>query len=174
MEYAFLADFNLLSDTCSDVRLKVWAKPASCVLMDQYFKMERAHEEIVRLNVEIPRLTTYIRDEEAFLLQQEELLSTSDAPLSQQLRLRCLKLIQSNDLHIHWLNKLASLPSFSGTIEPGISVEAAAHCDAENNVSNRGAVQEHTGGDEEGEDEEDERAEAEVTDTFCLIVEGLH
>jgi hypothetical protein len=93
VEYAFLADFDLLSDTRSDVRLRVWAKPASRILMDQHFKMERAREEIVRLNVEVPRLTTYIRDEEAFLLQQEELLSQSDPPLSRQLRLRRLKLI---------------------------------------------------------------------------------
>jgi hypothetical protein len=93
MEYAFLADFDLLSDTRSDVRLRVWAKPASRVLMDQCFKMERAREEIARLNVEIPRVTTYIRDEEAFLLQQEQILSESDPPLSCQLRMRRLKLI---------------------------------------------------------------------------------
>ena len=42
VEYAFLADFNLLSNTRSDVRLRVWAKPVSRVLMDQFFKMERA------------------------------------------------------------------------------------------------------------------------------------
>ena len=54
VEYAFLADFDLLSDTRSDVRLKVWAKPASRILMDQHFKLKRAREEILRLNVEIP------------------------------------------------------------------------------------------------------------------------
>lgn len=176
VEYAFLANFDLLSDTRSDVRLKLWAKPASRVLIDQYFKIERAREEIERLNVEIPRLTTYIRDEEAFLLQQEDILLASNPPLSRQLRLRRLKLIRSNDLHIRRLNKLASLSGFSGTIEPGVSVEAAsaAHFHAENNVSNREAAQEHVGGDEEGEDEEDEQVEAEVTDALCVIVEGPH
>ena len=48
MEYAFLADFDLLSDMRLDVHLKTWAKPASRVLMDQYFKMERAREEITK------------------------------------------------------------------------------------------------------------------------------
>ena len=71
VKYAFLADFDLLSNTRSDVCLKVWAKPASQALMDQHFKMERAREKITRLNIEIPRLTIYIRDEEAFLLQRE-------------------------------------------------------------------------------------------------------
>ena len=93
MEYAFLSNFDLLSDTRSDVRLKIWAKPASRVLMDQHFKMEQAREEIARLNIEIPQLTTYIRDKEAFLLQHEESLQDTDPPLSHQLRLRRLKLI---------------------------------------------------------------------------------
>ena len=170
----FLADFDLLSDTRIDVCLKLWAKPASRVLIDQYFKLERAQEEIAQLNVEIPHLTTYIRDEEAFLLQQEELLLASNAPLSRQLCLRCLKLIRSNDLHIRWLKKLTSLSSFLGTIEPGISVEAAAHNQAEMIVSNREAAQEHARGDDEGEDDENDQIEAEVTDAFCVVVEGPH
>ena len=87
IKYAFLADFDLLSDTHADVRLKIWAKPASHILMDQHFKMKRARQEILHLNVEIPHLATYIRDKEAFLLQQEELLSETDPPLSRQLHL---------------------------------------------------------------------------------------
>ena len=136
VEYAFLADFDLLSDTRTDVRLKIWAKPASRVLIDQHFKMERAREEIAWLNVEIPRLTTYIHDEEAFLLQQEELLSASDPPLSRHLHQHRLKFIRSNDLHIRRLNKLASLSAFSGTIEPGISIEVVAHGHVEININN--------------------------------------
>jgi hypothetical protein len=71
------------------------------------------------------------------------------------------------------LNKLASLPGFSGTIEPGISIEAAAHYRAENDALNWNAAQEHVGGDEEEEDDEEELAGAEVADAFCLVVEGL-
>jgi hypothetical protein len=174
VEYAFLADFDLLCDTRSDVRLRVWAKPASRVLMDQYFKMERAQEEIAWLNVEIPHVTTYIRDEEAFLLQQEEILSESDPSLSCQLHLQRLKLIRTNDLHLRWLNKLASIHGFSGTIEPGTSIEAAALHHTINDARNREAAQEHSGGDEEGEEDKDEHAGAEVADAFCLVVEGLH
>jgi hypothetical protein len=173
VEYAFLADFDLLSDMRSDIRIRVWAKPVARILMDQYFKMERAKEEITRLNVEIPRLTTYIRDEEAFLLQQEELLLASNLPLSRQLRLQRLKLIRSNDLHIRRLNKLASLPGFSGSIAPGITVEMALH-HTENNAHNREAAQKHTGGDEEEEEDEDEQAGAEIADALCLVAEGSH
>jgi len=174
VEYAFLADFDLLSDTRSDVRLKIWAKPASRVLMDQYFKMERAREEIAQLNVEIPRLTTYIRDEEVFLLQHEELLLESDPPLSCQLRLRRLKLIRSNDLHIHRLQKLASFPGFCGTIAPGTALDATIQ---QPDNHERPTLQEHAREDdnEDDEDEEqDEEAAAEAADAFCLVIEGPH
>jgi hypothetical protein len=170
VEYAFLADFDLLSDTRSDVRLKIWAKPASRVLMDQHFKIERAREEIVRLNVEIPRLTTYIRDEEAFLLQHEESLLESDLPLSCQLRLRRLKLIRSNDLHIHRLQKLASLPGFCGTIAPGTTLGVAIQ-QADND---RPTPQEHAGEDEDEDEEQDEEAAAEAADALSLVIEGPH
>jgi hypothetical protein len=41
-------------------------------------------------------------------------------------------------------------------------------------VHNSKAAQEHSGGDKEGEEDEDEHAGAEVADAFCLVVEGLH
>ena len=146
--------------------------------MDQFFKMERAQEETAQLNVEIPRVTTLICDEEAYLLQQEEIVSESNPPLSRQLHMQHLKLIQTNDLHFCHFNKLATISSFSGTIEPRTSIEAAALYLAENtpyNEShNREAAEELAGGDEEGEEDEDECIGVEVTDAFCLVVEGPH
>ena len=175
MEYAFLADFDLLSDTRSDVRLKVWAKPASRALIDQHFKMERAREEIARLNIEIPRLTTYIRDEEAFLLQREQSLLERDPALSQQLHLHRLKVIRSNNLHIHRFQKLATLPGFCGTIAPGTALDSATI--QQTDSLSRPTLQEHSGGEEDKEDdsEEDEgdQEAAEAADVFCLVIEGL-
>ncbi|KAG6824531.1 hypothetical protein H0H92_006579, partial [Tricholoma furcatifolium] len=55
VEYAFLADFDLLRDTRQDVSERPWARPSARLAMDQYFKIERAHEEIYRLNIEIRR-----------------------------------------------------------------------------------------------------------------------
>ena len=136
--------------------------------MDQHFKMERAREEITRLNIEIPRLMTYIRDEEAFLLQCEQSLLQIDAPLSRQLRLRRLKLIRSNDLHIRRFQKLATLPGFCGTIAPGTALDntdvqqAESHgCPTPSDIS---------GGDEDEEDEGEEEAAA--ADALCLVIEA--
>jgi hypothetical protein len=80
VEYAFLSDFDLLRDTRQDIRKKPWATPAGRLAMDGYFKLLRAKEEIVRLNVEIPRLATYMRDEEAYLqLKEKEVKATNPA-----------------------------------------------------------------------------------------------
>lgn len=124
VEYVFLADFDLLSDTREDIRTRCWATPAARQLMDQYFKMERAREEIARLNVEVARLATFIRDEEEFLLACETALSVSDPSLAHQLHSSRLKLGQFNDIHVSRLLKLAKLPSFTGSIAPGTCAEA--------------------------------------------------
>ncbi|EDQ98473.1 uncharacterized protein LACBIDRAFT_335934 [Laccaria bicolor S238N-H82] len=47
-----MTSLNMHSDVC----LKVWAKPASRILMDQHFKLKRAREEILWLNIEILQL----------------------------------------------------------------------------------------------------------------------
>ncbi|KAG2742983.1 hypothetical protein P692DRAFT_20850760 [Suillus brevipes Sb2] len=67
IEYAFLADFDLLCDARQDISQHPWATPAARQATDLYFKMCRAKEEVLRLNNEIRRLVTYIHDEEHYL-----------------------------------------------------------------------------------------------------------
>jgi hypothetical protein len=74
VEYAFLAEFDLLREGREDIRAEPWALPAGRAAMDQHFKMVRAEEEIQRLDVEIPRLITYMADEREFLIYQERRL----------------------------------------------------------------------------------------------------
>ena len=137
--------------------------------MDQHFKMERAREEIQWLNIEIPRLTTYIRDEEMFLLQCEQSLLESDPPLSQQLHLRCLKIIRSNDLHIHRLEKLTTLPGFCGTIAPRTALDNPAILQAD--THSRPTPPEISELEEDKGDEVDQET-ADAADALCLVIEG--
>ena len=58
-----LADFDLLRSTRQDIRKLEWAQPANREGMVMYFKIKRAKEEIIRLNVEIRRLLTFIYDD---------------------------------------------------------------------------------------------------------------
>src|ERR1700722_6349417 len=63
VNYAFLSEFDLLRDARQDIRDRPWSCPTGRMAMDLYFKIQRANEEIDRLNVEIQRLITYIQDE---------------------------------------------------------------------------------------------------------------
>jgi hypothetical protein len=67
VEYAFLADFNLLCDTREDICKRPWATLTARLAIDSYFKLLHAEEEMQQLNIEIPRLVTYIRDENNYL-----------------------------------------------------------------------------------------------------------
>ncbi|KAI6029113.1 hypothetical protein BKA83DRAFT_4047722 [Pisolithus microcarpus] len=53
VEYTFLADFDLLRDTCEDISQCPWAHPTARFTLDTFFKMCQAEEEIACLNIEI-------------------------------------------------------------------------------------------------------------------------
>jgi hypothetical protein len=100
VEYAFLADFDLLRDARQDIRERPWARPACRITMDTFFKMGQAREEIKRLNVEIPRVVTSIVDEEAFLLEKEAECRVKDLALAHQISLYRMERGCSNTLHM--------------------------------------------------------------------------
>lgn len=123
VEYAFLADFDLLRDTRQDIRDRPWATPAGRLSMDRHFKLERAREEIQRLNIEIPRVITYMRDEDAFLRRKEKEIRMYDNGLAHQVLLHRRERGRFNAQHMERFRKLACIPGFSGSIQPGVSVE---------------------------------------------------
>ena len=149
--------------------------------------MLQAEEEIIWLNIEIPHLTTFICDEEKFLLQQEEKLQQAKSPLSHQVCVWHLKFTRYNNLHVSRLCKLSCMQGFSGNISPGTSTKSAL-CQtleqpradvqqAHHDLLTQEAVQDHMeeSGEEEEEEEEEEKdvlAGAEVIDAFCVVVEG--
>ncbi|PBK85156.1 hypothetical protein ARMGADRAFT_1087830 [Armillaria gallica] len=72
VHYTFLSDFNLLHESQGDIWEKLWAKPIGRLMMDCYFKIQRAKEEIQQLNIEIHCLATYIQDEDCYLCKKIE------------------------------------------------------------------------------------------------------
>ncbi|KAG1894669.1 uncharacterized protein F5891DRAFT_1130867 [Suillus fuscotomentosus] len=84
-------------ETRSDVSQLPWSSPAARSGMDLYFKMCRAREEICRLNIKVHRLVTYIRDEDKYLQ------------------------VWFNSCHMKQLDDISKLPSFTGTLLPGLS-----------------------------------------------------
>ncbi|KAJ7270013.1 hypothetical protein B0H12DRAFT_997107, partial [Mycena haematopus] len=120
VEYAFLSDFDLLRDAREDIRQEPWALPSGRAAMDQHFKILRANEEIQRLNIEIRRFVTYMRDEEAFLVREEESLrDEGEAGLAQQVRLLRMQRTRFTAVHMERLTKLSKVTGFTGSISPG-------------------------------------------------------
>ncbi|KAG1797356.1 uncharacterized protein HD556DRAFT_1267601 [Suillus plorans] len=121
VEYAFLADFDLLRDTRADISQRPWASAAARRAMDLYFKMCRAREEIQHLNVEVRRLVTYIQDEDKYLRACEDQLKSVSPTLANQIAIHRNVRGRFNSRHLKRLYDISNLPGFSGTIAPGMS-----------------------------------------------------
>ncbi|EIW75170.1 hypothetical protein CONPUDRAFT_66193, partial [Coniophora puteana RWD-64-598 SS2] len=120
---SFLKDLDLLRDTRQDVSKRPWAKPAARAAMDDYFKLCRAYEEIERLNVEIKRVATYLRDEDRYLSACEKLLQEQHPALALQVGIHHRIRGRCNDIHRKKLRAMAALEGFNGSIDPGESVD---------------------------------------------------
>ncbi|KAF8217912.1 hypothetical protein K438DRAFT_1901011 [Mycena galopus ATCC 62051] len=104
VDYAFLADFDLLREGREDIWSEPWAQPAGRVAMDQHFKLLRADEEIARLNLEIPRFVTFMVDEEAFLIYHERRLTDEGSTaLAHQVAVHRMQRGRFNSLHMERL-----------------------------------------------------------------------
>ncbi|KAG6808178.1 hypothetical protein H0H92_005145 [Tricholoma furcatifolium] len=125
VEYAFLSDFELLRNCREDVRLRAWARPSARLAMDKYFRMERAREEIDRLNIEIQRVMTHMRDEEAYLIAKEREVARTDTELTYHVRRYRKERTRFYPTHRRRFAKLASNPNFSGTLAPGTPIDTS-------------------------------------------------
>jgi uncharacterized membrane protein YccC len=93
--------------------------------MDLHFKMCRAKEEIIRINVEIQRLATYIRDEDRYLRACEAQMQPSEPALAYQIGIRRLTRGRANGHLLQRLAHIAELPGFSGCVIPGESTKSS-------------------------------------------------
>lgn len=118
IQYTILSDFDLLRDTRQEVRSKPWAKPAARSLMERYFKLKRAHEEILRLNVEVRQLFNFIHDESHFLNKKIAELEDNDPELAYQVSKYRDERCRYNTLHLRHLDQLSALDGFTGNLTP--------------------------------------------------------
>jgi len=75
--------------------------------MDLHFKIRRAREEIERLDIEIPRVITNIRDERRYLLKKEAEVLVTNPVLAHQIALYRMERGCFDHQQIH--KKLAAL-----------------------------------------------------------------
>ncbi|KAG0706446.1 hypothetical protein DFH29DRAFT_872226 [Suillus ampliporus] len=130
-EYSFLGKFDLLRHSRTDIRELDWMKPAHREATVKYFKLCRAREEIVRLNVKICRLRTAIHDEGIQMTAVITDLLVSNPPLSRELQRQWQACAAVNAVHILQLDQLTLQPGFSGTRIIGNRIGAVATTELE-------------------------------------------
>ena len=171
MEYTFLSEFDLLRSTCrEDITLKPWATPSGRMALDQHFKEEQAREEIKRLNIEIRRFITSIRDNNNHLLSVEEALKSVDPILAWHVAEYSSQATRFDALHLRRLSMLHRLRGFTGDLMAGIAVEPYSSVTVSFTPSATDEEEEEES-DEETDDEAEAELEAEVVDAMGVAID---
>jgi len=119
-QYGSLAEFELLRESRTDIRALPWADSANRQVAIYQLKLERAHEERIRLNIEIQWLLTSMRDEEGELSQHAEALNTLSPWLAAELKTMLARRVRLNDVHRARMQQIFILSSYNGAQVPGI------------------------------------------------------
>lgn len=88
MDMVTLAEFDLLRETREDIRQFPWAQRINRQVMNLYFNVKCAREEIEHLNVEIPQTFTALVDRHYDLQLTIALVHSSDPGLVHELQMR--------------------------------------------------------------------------------------
>ncbi|CAE6430110.1 unnamed protein product [Rhizoctonia solani] len=110
-----LADFEILHGSRRNVLDQAWTKPKNHRCVEQLHRLQRAHEEIKRLNIELLRLRTSIVDEENQSSTKLKELRTSKSPLFAVLQRFTIRRIAVNTMLLHELQRIKDLPGYTGS-----------------------------------------------------------
>jgi hypothetical protein len=85
VDYSFIGEFDTLQHSRADICDQPWTHTAHHEATVKFFKLCCAHEEIMRLGIEMRRLRVSIHDEAIHYEQVISQLSSSDPPLAAKL-----------------------------------------------------------------------------------------
>jgi hypothetical protein len=123
---ATLADFDLLRDVKDGVSTKPWANAQVRDAMTLHFRMKRAREEIHRLNIEIQRQVTYMRDEHTLYYLTAQQTRENDPDLAAYIAMEGAYQDSIFTYITFYLIKTSKLPRFSGVLKPGTRAGSVA------------------------------------------------
>jgi hypothetical protein len=136
IEKDFLSQFDLLRDTRQEVRTKPWADIQNRLLRDRFYKVERAREEIARLNIEIPRIRDWIEKERWTYVESIDHLSSMDNCLAAELSLRLSTLELSFGKILSKLDECQQLSGYTGEMLPNTLDNEKVESDEDSMVEN--------------------------------------
>ncbi|KAI0059807.1 hypothetical protein BV25DRAFT_1808428 [Artomyces pyxidatus] len=121
--YGWAGDFELLKDSRQEVLDKPWSKPANREAATKYFKVKRAREEIVRLNVEVARLHAWVDFEDRVLREKAQEVSRSDPLLGAHILEFRARRVRLNNAHRVRLQQIYRLKGYSGPVASGVTTD---------------------------------------------------
>lgn len=122
--YGFLEEFHLLQDTRNDIRDKPWAQPHLRNLAKLRQRVLRAEEELQRCTVELRRLHTSIRDEQAVF--RRSLTELAGSPMHGAVHDYVFRRNRINEMLLDQIYAIYTLPGFAGEKTCGTRVGSAA------------------------------------------------
>jgi hypothetical protein len=118
----------MLQDPEGNTTIRAWADPLARQLLDSYYKIQQAREEIQRLNIEIRCFVTYMRDEKRFLLEREAEVAVENPDLAAFIRKYRWQRGRFDDILMKRLlamkKKLGA--RFTGSLHPGVRLAPVA------------------------------------------------
>lgn len=123
-QYGFLEEFSLLQGTRNDIRDKPWATPVVRETIKLRRRLARAKEEIERLNVEVRRLHTAIRDESRLFKATLDKLKNAKSILYGPVQEFTTYRRRVNAALLERIRQIYALPGFTGINKPGTRIGA--------------------------------------------------
>ncbi|KAG1785797.1 uncharacterized protein HD556DRAFT_1456348 [Suillus plorans] len=113
--YAWLGEFDLLKHSRHRILEKPWTSKGNREVANNFFKIQRAHEEVRRLNVEVARLSAWVDYEDAHLKSTFESLVESDPTLSHEISCMYKERKRANDVHRRRIQAIYDLSGYCGS-----------------------------------------------------------
>jgi hypothetical protein len=126
VNYTFIGEFNTLCHSQSEVYSQPWAQTAHHEATIKYFKLCRACEEVIRLNIEVRRLRTSIHDESIHTQKTISLLLMTNPDLAFELQHRWKLHNAINHLHVQHLDAIKNLSVYTGVHGIGTCLASAS------------------------------------------------
>lgn len=131
LRYVSFGEFDILRESQYDPTSFPWMRSAERTATVLHFKRSRAQEEIVRLNIEIRRLYSFMETEEKAWKNIVSTLQHSQPFLSFQAAKRLKHIVALNQLHDIRLAKLSLVRGYSGPNPLGCSMRTDEDEDTE-------------------------------------------
>lgn len=119
LKAATVADFDLLRDTRTNICCLSWTEPSRREATTYYFGIKRAREDVVRLNVEITRILTFMFDTHIDYYRAVQRYVIEDPPLARSLSRQWQYQDRINESVVRKLVQASQLSGFTGKLSIG-------------------------------------------------------